>query len=156
MLPRCFIVCALLLAPSLSRNSSRNVVRFGQNIVLASDQYFHNASCFLCSVTVEGSGSGSVRVFAGNVFLNGPVGGGVLVFGGNVTLTSKASVGSRVVIFGGHLHSDSRGPAPGHTIIPPIIFLPIILLICISIGSLIVVTRRMVRDPVTYPPLPRL
>jgi Na+-transporting NADH:ubiquinone oxidoreductase subunit NqrE len=38
----------------------------------------------------------------------------------------------------------------------PIIFLPLILLICAIIGGLIVLTRRMVRGPVAFPPLPRL
>jgi hypothetical protein len=31
-----------------------------------------------------------------------------------------------------------------------------ILLICAIIGALIVLTRRMVRGPVAFPPLPRL
>ena len=158
MLPRCLVVCALLLAPSLSGISqgSKNIVRFGRNIVLAQDQQFHNASCFLCSASVEGRGSGSVRAFAGNVFLNGSVAGNVLVFGGNITLTSNARVGGEVIIFGGHLHQDAGAAAIAHTVLPPIIFLPVILLIGGIIGWLIVLTRRMVREPTAYPPLPRL
>jgi hypothetical protein len=41
-------------------------------------------------------------------------------------------------------------------VLPPIIFLPLILVIFAIIGGLIVLTRRMVRGPVAYPPLPRL
>jgi hypothetical protein len=41
-------------------------------------------------------------------------------------------------------------------VFPPIIFLPMILLIFVIIGVLIVLTRRMVRGPVSFPPLPRL
>ena len=148
MLSRCLIVCTLILAP--------NVRHFGRNIVVAADETVHNVGCFLCSAEVNGHATGTVRVFAGHVFLNGNVGGNVLVFGGNLTLSSSATIGGRVFIFGGHFHQDSSTANHPHTVFSPIIFLPIILLICAMIGSLIVVARRMVRGPVAYPPLPRL
>jgi hypothetical protein len=158
MLPRCFVVCVLLLAPSVSGlpQPSKDIVRFGQNIAVASNQPFHNVSCFLCSASLEGHGTGSVRVFAGNIFLNGSVGGNVLVFGGNVTLTSDARIAGQLIVFGGHLHQDADTAGVAHTVFPPIIFLPTILLICGIIGWLIVLTRRMVREPAVFPPLPRL
>ena len=43
-----------------------------------------------------------------------------------------------------------------HTVLSPIIFLPMVLVIAAIIEGLIVLTRRMVRGPVTFPPLPRL
>ena len=158
MIPRCFVVCTLLLAPSLTgiAQSLPNILHVGRNILIAPDQEFHNAGCILCSADVEGRAIGSVRVFAGNVFLNGSVGGNVLVFGGNVTLTSNAKIDGRVVVFGGHLHQDPAAVSHTHTVFSPIIFLPLILLICAIIGGLIVITRRMVRGPVAFPPLPRL
>jgi hypothetical protein len=133
-----------------------NLLHVGQNILLAPDTEFHNAGCILCSADVEGRATGSVRVFAGNVFLNGSVGGNVLVFGGNLTLTSRATIGGHVFIFGGHFRQDSTGPYHPHTVFPPIIFLPVILVICAIFGVLIVVARRMARGPVAYPHLPRL
>ena len=148
MLSRCLIACTLILAP--------NVRHFGRNIVVAADETVHNVGCFLCSAEVNGHATGSVRVFAGHVFLNGSVGGNVLVFGGNLTLTSNANVGGHVFIFGGRLHQDSTTANHPHTVLSPIIFLPLILAICAIIGGLIVLTRRMVRGPVAYPPLPRL
>jgi hypothetical protein len=156
MLPRCLLLSTLLLAPSLPVVGSPNVVHFGHNILLPVEQRFHNASCFLCSTDVEGRTTGSVRVFAGNVFLSGAVAGNVLVFGGNVTLTSNAKVDGRLVVFGGHLHQDPAAVSHTQTVLAPIIFLPMILLICAIIGGLIVITRRMVRGPVAFPPLPRL
>ena len=156
MLPRCFVVCTLLLAPWLAGVAQPNLLHLGRNILLPSGQEFHNAGCILCSADVEGRATGSVRVFAGNVFLTGSVGGNVLVFGGNVTLTSSARVDGRVVIFGGHLHQDPAAISRTQTVFAPIIFLPMILLICAIIGALIVLTRRMVRGPVAFPPLPRL
>jgi hypothetical protein len=156
MFPRCFVVCTLLLAPWLAGVAQPNLLHLGRNILLPPGQEFHNAGCILCSADVEGRATGSVRVFAGNVFLTGSVGGNVLVFGGNVTLTSSAKVDGRVVIFGGHLHQDPAAISRTQTVFAPIIFLPMILLICAIIGALIVLTRRMVRGPVAFPPLPRL
>ena len=158
MLPRCFVLCALILALSLAgvAQSVPDIFHVGRNIVVAPEQRFHNAGCFLCSADVEGHGNGSVRVFAGNVFLNGSVAGNVLVVGGNVMLTGRAAIGGHVFIFGGHLHQNSATIDHPRTVLPPIVFLPVILVICAIIGGLIVLTRRMVRGPVAYPPLPRL
>jgi hypothetical protein len=149
--------CTLILAPSLAGVAPANVRHFGRNILVAPDETVQNASCFLCSAQVDGHATGSVRVFAGHVFLNGSISGNVLVFGGNLTLTSGAAIGGHVFIFGGHLHQDSTTTANyPHTVLPPIIFLPLILVIFAIIGGLIVLTQRMVRGPVAYPPLPRL
>ena len=158
MLPRCFVLCTLLLAPSLpcAAQSLPDVLHLGRNIVLAQNQTLHNASCFLCSASMDGHATGSVRVFAGNIFLSGSVDGNVLVFGGNATLTSSAMVGGRVVVFGGHLHQDPSSNSHTPIVLSPIVFRPIILLICVAIGGLIVLTRRMAKGPVGYPPFPRL
>jgi hypothetical protein len=150
MLPRCFVLCVLILAGG----AQPDLIHFGQNFLVAPAQTVHNATCFLCSAEVGGHATGSVRVFAGNVSLNGSVAGNVLVFGGNLTLTGDATIGGQVFILGGRLYSGTIRPA--HTVFPPIIFLPLILLVCLTIGGLIVLTRRMVRGPVIFPPLPRL
>jgi hypothetical protein len=158
MLSRCLMLCTLILAPSLAgvAQSPANVRHVGRNILVAPAETVQNASCFLCSAEVNGHAAGSVRVFAGHVFLNGSVGGNVLVFGGNLTLTSSAAIGGHVFIFGGRLQQDSTTANYPHTVLPPIIFLPLILVIFAIIGGLIVLTRRMVRGPVAYPRLPRL
>jgi hypothetical protein len=155
---RCLVLCTLILVPSLAGvgQSLPEVRHFGRNILVAAGETVQSAGCFLCSTEVDGHTVGSVRVFAGNVFLNGSVDGNVLVFGGNVTLTSSAHIGGQVFIFGGHLHQDPSAGDHPHTVLRPIIFLPVILIICVIIGGLIVVTRRMVRGPIAYPPLPRL
>ena len=157
MLSRCLMVCTLILAASLAgiAQSPPNLRHFGRNILVAAGETVQNASCFLCSAEVNGRATGSLRVFAGHVFLNGSVLGNVVVFGGNLTLTSSAAIGGHVFIFGGHLHQESTATYP-HTVLPPIIFLPLILVIFTIIGGLIVLTQRMVRGDVAYPPLPRL
>ena len=122
------------------------------------DETIHNARCFLCSAEVEGHVTGSVRVFAGNVLLNGAVAGNVLVFGGNLTLASSAqpstaTCSSSVDICISIPAAASNPP----TVFSPIIFLPVILVICAIIGVLIVLARRMVRGPDRLPsPTPAL
>lgn len=158
MLSPSLMACTLILAPTLAgiAQSPAKVRHIGRNILIAAGEAVQNASCFLCSAEVNGHVIGSVRVFAGNVFLNGSVGGNVVVFGGNLTLTGSAAIGGHVFIFGGRLRPDSSTANYPHTVMPPIIFLPLILVIFAIIGGLIVLTRRMVRGPVAYPPLPRL
>ena len=153
MLPRCLVFSGLLLAIV---RPSPDVLRVGRNIVVAADQKLHNVSCVLCSADVAGHAEGNVRVFAGNVSLHGLVAGNILVFGGNVTLASTAVVGGKVVIFGGHLQQDPAAICHRRTVLPPVIFLPAIVLLCALIGSLIVLTRHLAQGPIVFPPLPRL
>jgi hypothetical protein len=157
MIPRCLVLCTLILSPSLAvAQPAANLAHFGKNFSVASNQTVHNATCVLCSAVVDGHVTGSVHVFAGNVYLSGRVTGNVLVFGGNLSLTSGAVIDGQVLIFGGHLHQDPAALGRQATVISALVFLPIILTLCLVIGVLIVLTRRMVRGPVAYPPLPRL
>jgi hypothetical protein len=162
MLPRSSILSALILLPALAgvAQSPANLRHFGRNITVATGQTVKQVRCFLCSAEIEGHSTGNVHVYAGNVLLNGPVDGNVVVFGGNVTLAGGAAIGGHLFIFGGHLHPNPPGdlPAMTHppTVISALVFLPVILFVCLTIGGLIVLTRRMVRGPVAYPPLPRL
>lgn len=153
MLPRCLVFSGLILA---MLRPAPGVVQVGRNLTVAADQQLHNVTCILCSADVGGHAGGNVRVFAGNVLVNGSVAGNILVFGGNVTLAGTAVVGGRVVIIGGHLQQDSAATCSRHTVFPPIIFLPMIVLICAMIGGLIRLTRRSVEGPIVFPPLPRL
>jgi hypothetical protein len=158
MLPRCLIVCTLLLTSSLggAALSFPDLSRFGHNLTVEPQQTVHDLTCFLCSASIDGHVTGSVQVFAGNVFLNGKVEGNVLVFGGNVSLTGRAETGGQVLIFGGHLHDGSAGLAHPPRVFSALIFLPLAILLCLVMGALIVLTRRMTRGPAVYPPLPRL
>jgi hypothetical protein len=158
MLGRCFVLCALILAPGVSEAAQpgQNLSHFGRNLVVPAQETVGNATCFLCSAAVEGRVTGSVHVYAGDVFQSGQVAGNVLVFGGNLSLAADARIDGRVLIFGGHFHQGPASMAHPPTVISALIFLPAILLICLIFGGLIVFARRMVRGPFTYPPLPRL
>ena len=97
-----------------------------------------------------------MRVFAGNVFLNGAVAGDVLVLA--ATLPSPAAPKSAAAwsSSGDTWHQDRAAISLRHTVLSPNRFLPMVLVIAAIIEGLIVLTRRMVRGPVTFPPLPRL
>jgi hypothetical protein len=138
----------------LAGGAQPDTVHFGQDLLVAQNQTFRNATCFLCSVEVTGRTTGGVRVFAGNVLISGSVGGDVLIFGGNLTLRNGARVGGRVFILGGRIYSTNLHPL--QTVFAPIIFLPLVLLVGVVVGCLIFLTRRMVRGPIIFPPLPRL
>ena len=158
MLPRCLIFCTFILSSALGGQapSSGNLTHFGRNLVVERNQTLHNATCFLCSASVQGHVTGSVHVFAGDAFLDGRIDGNVLVFGGSLSLAAGANIAGTVLIFGGHLHQGSATLANPPTIISALVFLPLVLIVCLLFGGLIVLARRMVRGPVVYPPLPRL
>jgi hypothetical protein len=153
MLPRCLAFSGLIL---VLLRPAPDVVQFGRNISVTPDQQVRNVRCFLCSIEVNGHVSGQVRAFAGNVSLRGSVSGNIVVFGGNVNLASGSAVDGSVIIIGGHLQQDPGATSNGHTVLPPIIFLPVILFICLIMGVLILLTRRSIRGPIVFPPLPRL
>jgi hypothetical protein len=158
MLSRCFFVCTFIVSTSLcaQAQSAGNVSQFGRNLVVERSQTVHNASCFLCSASVAGRLTGNLHVFAGNIFLDGKVDGNVLVFGGSLSVASRASVGGNVLIFGGRVNDGASTLGSPPRVISALIFLPLVLIICLVIGGLIVLARRMVRGPIVYPPLPRL
>jgi hypothetical protein len=153
MLPRCLVFSGLILA--LVRPTP-DVLQVGRNLTVAADQPLQNVTCVLCSADISGHISGRVRAFAGNVSLGGTVNGSIVVFGGHVQLAAGSVVDGSVIIIGGHLRQDLGAKCDRHTVLPPIIFLPVILLICLVMGALIRLTRRSIRGPIVFPPLPRL
>jgi hypothetical protein len=153
MLPRCLVFSGLFLA--LLRPSP-DALHFGRNLDVPADQQLRSVSCILCSIDVSGQVARHVRAFAGNVSLSGQVNGNILVFGGNVSLAAGSVTGGSVIIIGGHLLQDPAAKCSQHTVLPPVIFLPVILLICVIMGALIRLTRRSIRGPIVFPPLPRL
>ena len=153
MLPRCLVFSGLIL---VLLRPSPDLLQVGRNISVVTDNQLQNATCILCSVDVSGHIPGHVRAFAGNVSVSGWVNGNILVFGGNVSLAAGSVASGSVVIIGGHLLQDPAAKCSQHTVLPPIIFLPVILLICVIMGGLIRLTRRSIRGPIVFPPLPRL
>jgi hypothetical protein len=158
MFPRCLIFCTFLLASSAGGQAqpSAHIQRFGNNLRVEHTETVQSAACFLCSAWVDGKVTGSLHVFAGNAFLSGEVDGNVVLLGGSLSLARGAHVGGDVLIFGGHLQDGGVVLAHPPRVLSALVFLPLVAILSIVIWFLIVMARRMVREPAVYPPLPRL
>lgn len=146
------LLLSLASSPALPQSSH---LRLGRDMQIPRGQRANNLICLLCSAHIEGSINGNVVVFAGNAYVDSTLQKNVLDFGGRVTLASNARVGGRILVFGGHLHQDSNATISGQPlVIPPIVFLPILLVLAAFVAGLIFLLR-LYFGPGTYPPLPR-
>jgi hypothetical protein len=162
MFSRCLIFCTFVLASSYgaAAQPSANIHRFGSNVRVEHGQTVQNATCFLCSASIDGNVTGSLHVFAGNASLTGEVDGNILVFGGSLSLASDARVRGNILIFGGRVVGPRDDSAVTLThppkVLSALVFLPMVVILCAVIWFLVLMARRMVREPAAYPPLPRL
>src|SRR6202044_4064470 len=92
----------LLLASTGLAQNPGNRTYIGQDVFVASGQQVHNATCFFCSVQVEGDLTGHVFVLFGSLNLSGRVEGGATVIGGNAVVDSQARGGGDTVVLGGN------------------------------------------------------
>ena len=86
----------------------RDVVEFGNDIVVHEGEETHDTVCFLCSIEVDGTVHGDMVAFLGNIHVRGHAERDAVVFLGNITLADNASIDRDVVVFAGSLHN-----APG-------------------------------------------
>jgi hypothetical protein len=157
MFRRLFAVCVLVAACTLPAAASerRDVVHFGNNIVVGEDENAGDLVCFLCSVEAKGNVQGDIVVFLGSVHLDQGSRGNMVVFGGDVWLNGDASIGHDLVLFGGTLHPAERQRVGGETVIfPPIIFLPILLVIAAILWGIWMVASWLIHGRRGYYPLP--
>jgi len=107
----------LFLAFSLcaAAADSRDRTQFGRNITIGPDESVSQATCFGCSIRVQGHVSGDVTTFGGSVLLENQaeVGGDATTFAGDVRLDKEATVRGDVTVFGGRLRRDSQSSVGG-------------------------------------------
>src|SRR5262249_20983454 len=89
--------------PRRSRSTSGDIVRFGSDITISSDQ------------VVEGD----VVSFGGSVDVRGKVTGDVSAMGGALTLAATARVDGDVVCIGGTLHEEPGSSVGGQRVTAP-------------------------------------
>jgi hypothetical protein len=154
------VLMALLCfwATGVAHAEGRDVVEFGNDIVVHEGEEAHDTVCFLCSIEVDGTVHGDMVAFLGNIHVRGHAERDAVVFLGNITLGENASIDRDVVVFAGSLRN-----APGSSIgndrvvfpvflffIPFLVFAGIIVLIVWAIRALVY------RDRPVYPmPPPR-
>ncbi len=76
---------------------------FGQDIYVAAGQRVGNATCFFCSVQVEGDVSGRVLVLFGNLTVVGRVEHNAVVIRGNAVVDAEARVVGTTAVLGGNV-----------------------------------------------------
>jgi cytoskeletal protein CcmA (bactofilin family) len=107
----------LYLTFSLSAyaENSRERTQFGHNITIGPDEEVSEATCFGCSIRVQGHVSGDVTTFGGSVLLENQaeVGGDTTTFAGDIRLDKDAAVRGDVTVFGGRLRRDSQSSVGG-------------------------------------------
>src|SRR5580692_8528519 len=90
------------LASAALGQSPGNRTYFGEDIYVASGQQVHNATCFFCSVQVEGDLTGHVFVLFGSLNVSGQVRRDATVIVGNAVVDSQARIGGDTVVLGGN------------------------------------------------------
>ncbi len=117
---------ALTTAPVLARGvaaqNDRQVVRFGEDILVGPGENVQDAVAFGGDITVNGTVRQSVVAFGGDITVAGTVRQSVVAFGGDVRLRPTAVVGrgmnaddSTVVSFGGTITSEPGARVTGKT-----------------------------------------
>ncbi len=129
----------------MAHAEGRDIVEFGNDIVVHEGEEAHDTVCFLCSIEVDGTVHGDMVAFLGNIHVRGHAERDAVVFLGSITLGENASIDRDVVVFAGSLHN-----APGSSIgndrvvfpaflflLPLLIFAGIIVLIVWAIRALV-------------------
>jgi hypothetical protein len=145
-------------ACSAARAQGRDIVEFGNDIVVHDGEEAHDTVCFLCSIEVDGTVHGDMVAFLGNIHVRGHAERDAVVFLGNITLGENASIDRDAVVFAGSLHN-----APGSSIGNDRVVFPFFLFLmpfAVFAGIIVLIVwaiRAMVyRDRPVYPmPPPR-
>ena len=107
-LPRVFGLLLLLLPVSAAKAQGGSRMYLNQDIFIAQGQQIHNATCFFCSVQVEGDVTGNVHVFFGNLNVTGRVDGKATIIGGNAVIDAFSRLGSALVIGGNAVYETDE------------------------------------------------
>jgi hypothetical protein len=152
------MVLLCLGAPLTARAEGRDIVEFGNDIVVHEGEEAHDTVCFLCSIEVDGTVHGDMVAFLGNIHVRGHAERDAVVFLGNITLGENATVDRDVVILAGSLHNAPGSSIGNDRVVFPIFLFLLPLLIFAGIIVLIVWAIRALayRDRPVYPmPPPR-
>ena len=105
---------AVLAAPTHAHSGAADRTYFGQDIYIAPGQQIRNATCFFCSVQVEGDLSGHAFVIFGNSTVLGQVGRRVTVIGGNAVIDAQARILGTTTVLGGNAVYESDESLSGN------------------------------------------
>jgi len=110
-LSRVCTLLLLLLSVSMAKAQGGSRTYLNQDIFIAQGQQIHHATCFFCSVQVEGEVTGNVVVLFGNLNVTGRVDGRATVIGGNAVIDSFSRLGSALVVGGNAVYEADESIA---------------------------------------------
>jgi hypothetical protein len=149
-----FSLCACVSA----RAEGRDIVEFGNDIVVHEGEEAHDTVCFLCSIEVDGTVHGDMVAFLGNIRVRGHAERDAVAFLGNISLGENASIDRDVVVFAGSLHNGPGSSIGNDRVVFPRFLFLMPLAVLAGIIALIVWAIRSLayRDRPVYPmPPPR-
>jgi hypothetical protein len=150
------LIC--LFAPLAARAEGRDIVQFGDNIVVHEGEEVHDVVCFLCSIEVDGTVHGDMVAFLGNIHVRGHAERDAVVFLGNISLAENAVIDRDAVVLAGSLRT-APGAVVGNNRVdfPLVLFLMPFLMMAGFIVLIVWAIRALVyRDRPVYPmPPPR-
>ena len=93
--------------PAPVHSAAADRTYFGQDIYVAPGQEVRNATCFFCSVQLEGDLTGHAFVLFGNITVLGRVDRSVTVIGGNAVVDAQARILGTTAVIGGNAVYES-------------------------------------------------
>jgi hypothetical protein len=150
------LICAGI--PIAAHAEGRDIVEFGNDIVVHEGDEAHDTVCFLCSIEVDGTVHGDMVAFLGNIRVRGHAERDAVVFLGDITLGENASIDRDVVVFAGSLHNAPGSSIGNDRVVFPMVLFLLPFLIFAGIIFLIVWAIRALTDrnrPVYPMPPPR-
>ncbi len=155
-----FAIPAILLclfAP-LAQAQSRDVVQFGNDIVVREGEEAHDAVCLACSIEIDGTLHGDAVAVLGNIRVRGHAEHDAVAILGNVTVGDNASIERDAVVLAGNLRTGT-GSAIGNdrVVFPIFLFILPLLFVAGFVALIIWAIRALVyRSRPVYPmPPPR-
>jgi len=152
-----FVIC--LFSTLAAHAQSRDIVQFGNDIVIHEGEETHDAVCFLCSIEIDGTVHGDAVVFLGNLRVRGHAEHDAVVFLGNITLGDNASIDHDAVVFAGSLHTGEGASVGRDRVVFPlfVFLLPFLFLAGILVLIIWAIRALLYRNRPVYPmPPPRM
>jgi hypothetical protein len=152
------IALLFLGAAAMAHAEGRDVVEFGNDIVVHEGEEVHDTVCFLCSIEVDGTAHGDMVAFLGSIHVRGHAERDAVAFLGNITLGENASIDRDVVVFAGSLHKAPGSSIGNDRVVFPVFlfFFPLMVFAGIIVLIVWAIRALVYRDRPVYPmPPPR-
>jgi hypothetical protein len=144
-----------LFAPRAAHADGRDVVEFGDNIVVHAGDEVHDTVCFFCTIEVDGTVHGDMVAILGNIRLRGHADRDAVVILGSMSLGENASVDRDAVVILGSLRT-ATGATIGNdrVVIPTFVILFPLLIFASFIALIIWAVRAILNRPKPVYPMP--